>query len=114
MLHLGVEFGADEDHRRREPDPDHESDDCPKRAIGLVIAAKVRGVPREQDRYRDPCDSGESAAPAHPSPLRFPAAWTKSVKDREPEGDDNKEDRPATDLHDQCSRAMQLIGRKNR
>src|SRR5262249_61323355 len=97
-LHLGVELGTDEDYNDREPHPHHESDDGPKRPIGFVVAAKVRGVPREQDRYRDPCDGRERAAPAHPSPLRVPAARTNSIKHREPKGDDNTEGRPAARL----------------
>src|SRR5436190_15373248 len=84
------------------------------RAVGFVVAAKLRGIPREQDRNRNPSDTCEGAAPAHPSPLRLPVARAKPVNQREPKGDDNKQDRPAADLHDQCAWTLQLVGRNRR
>jgi uncharacterized protein YlxP (DUF503 family) len=49
MLHLGIDLGADQNDDDRDPDPGHEPDDRAERSIGLIVAAKIRHVPREQD-----------------------------------------------------------------
>ena len=62
MFEFGVDLGADENDHGRYPDPGHEADGCSKRAVGLIVASEVSGVPREQQRSDDPGHRGEDAA----------------------------------------------------
>src|ERR1051325_5539234 len=49
-----VDFRSGQYQHRRQPHPRHEADQGSKRAIGLVVAAEVRGVIRKSNRERDP------------------------------------------------------------
>jgi hypothetical protein len=54
LLDLRIQLAAEQNRDYREPDPGHEADDCPERAIGFVVTAEVRDIPREQDRSCKP------------------------------------------------------------
>ena len=84
VLDLGIEFGADEDDRGREPHPHHQADHRAERAVGRVVVGEVRQVPGERGRDREPAKRGEHAADADPAPFRVRAATGRS--DRAPRG----------------------------
>src|SRR5438128_1695291 len=63
-----VQFFADKHDDRREPYPSHETDHRAQRAVGLVVAAKIGGVPGERHRGDQPNQSCQRAAPADPAP----------------------------------------------
>jgi hypothetical protein len=45
MLYFSIELAAHQDHDRRHPHPDHETNNGAQRAVGLVEAAKVGRIP---------------------------------------------------------------------
>ena len=44
-LDFRIQLAAEQNRDYREPDPGHEADDRPERAIGFVVAAEVRNIP---------------------------------------------------------------------
>src|SRR5216684_935312 len=99
MFHLCIELGAHQNDDDRDPDPGHEADDRAERAIGLVVAAETRDVPREQGRSSETYDGSRYAAPGNPAPSRLGAARTVFVKNGEPYCDKREEDRPSADFN---------------
>jgi hypothetical protein len=83
VLHFRVQLCAHQDDDNRDPDPGHETDDRPERAVSFVIAAEIGDVPREQNRCSQPNNRGSYTAAAQPAPPRLLAAGPVSVKDLE-------------------------------
>src|SRR5438876_6409095 len=75
-LVLGVDLRPDQDDDGRDPDPGHEGDRRAERAVGLVVAGEIGGVPGEQQGHRDPQQGGAGAAQGDPPPLHMGAART--------------------------------------
>ena len=81
VLHFRVQLCAHQDDDN--PDPGHETDDRPERAVSFVIAAEIGDVPREQNRCSQQNNRGSYTAAAQPAPPRLLAAGPASVKDLE-------------------------------
>src|SRR3954453_8748095 len=71
VLDFRVQFAAEQDHRYRQPDPQHEADHGAERAVGLVEGSEIGRVVGKGRRKYEPTHRGESAAPADPAPLRL-------------------------------------------
>ena len=95
MLGFGIDLGPGQHDDRGKPHPHQEADDRAQRAIGRVIAAEVRHIPRQQQGADNPDAGGNGAAPRDPSPLRPLAAGPKAVETGEGEQDGDKQERPA-------------------
>jgi hypothetical protein len=87
----------------------HEADDRAERAIGLVVAAKIRRVPGEQQRGGEPHDGREQAAWRDPAPFRLVAARAEAVEAGENEAHQNKQHRPLADLDHKFARDAERI-----
>jgi len=54
VFHLGIEFCPKQYRDRRYPEPCHEADNCPERAVGFIEVPKVGRVERKQRRRGKP------------------------------------------------------------
>jgi apolipoprotein N-acyltransferase len=54
QLHLGVQLGPDQDHERRQEQPEHQDDDPGQGPVGLVVVAEEGGVDGEPDGGQHP------------------------------------------------------------
>src|SRR5262249_15359553 len=91
----------EQNYHYRQPYPGHEAEHRTERAIGLVVAPKMRRVPREQDRYDHPSDCREYAAPTDPAPLSLFAARPIAKEDCNCQCDSYQKHRPAANSNDQ-------------
>ena len=78
VLHFRVQLCAHQDDDN--PDPGHETDDRPERAVSFVIAAEIGDVPREQNRCSQQNNRGSYTAAAQPAPPRLLGGWARICK----------------------------------
>ena len=101
VLDLGIEFGAEQHHDRREPHPHHQADAGAERAVGRVVIGEVRQVPGEQRRAGEP---GEAAAQLPGSAIamaRRGAARPVAVEHGKSQKNHDDQSRPAQHSHQQ-------------
>src|SRR5690606_12213359 len=95
VLDLRVQFRAEQNDDRRQPEPHHQADGRGERPVGRVVVGEAREIEGQEERSGDPGQGGEATARAEPLPARFAPARAETVEKRQPKDQDGEQDRPA-------------------
>jgi hypothetical protein len=94
VLDLPIQFRADQNYNGGNPQPHHQADCGPKRAVGRVVIGEVTQIPREQYRADQPRTRSDTAPDRQPLPARFSPAWPIALQNRQPHNDEGQQEGP--------------------